>query len=221
MGKTSDGLKPGDHEPPNRALVVGDGAFAMAMATALARRGSDVRVLCHTEKVREEINSGENVTYLPGYSLDKDHIRAYTSIKEACSPDCALVLLVIPTQFLRTFLQNNISALPTGCPIVACAKGIEVATGETPYEMMVGELPGKYHKNFALTLVTMFTALRLQVLSRMYLQLHRGHLQVWGSAIMHVRLWSVVVWQNLPAWPLSQVPTVARWLDWQGLVIPC
>lgn len=80
---------------------------------------------------------------------NKDHIRAYTSIEEACSPDCALVLLIIPTQFLRTFLQNNISSLPTGCPIVACAKGIEVTTGETPYEMMVGELPGKYHKNFA------------------------------------------------------------------------
>jgi len=97
----SDDVRPGNHDPCARALVVGDGAFAMAMATALARRGTDVRVLAHTTKVRDEINTGENVTYLPGYALDKEHIRAYTSIEEACSPDVALVLLIIPTQFLR------------------------------------------------------------------------------------------------------------------------
>jgi len=136
-------------DAPNRAMVVGDGAFAMAMATALARQGSDVRILAHTTKVRDEINAGENTTYLPGYALDKDQIQAYTSITEACSPNLELVLLVIPTQFLRTFLQNNISSLPVGCPIVACAKGIEVTTGETPFEMMLSELPGKYHKHFA------------------------------------------------------------------------
>jgi len=121
----------------------------MAMATALARRGTDVRVLAHTAKVRDEINAGENLTYMPGYALDKAHVRAHTSIAEACSPDVSLVLLVIPTQFLRRFLTNNISALPIGCPIVACAKGIEVTTGDTPWQMMVGELPGKYHRHFA------------------------------------------------------------------------
>jgi len=145
----SDDVLPGNHDPCARALVVGDGAFAMAMATVLARRGTDVRILAHTAQVRDEINAGENITYLPGYALDKDHIRAYTSIEEACSPDVALVLLIIPTQFLRTFLVNNISSLPIGCPLVACAKGIEVTTGETPFEMMIGELPGKYHKHFA------------------------------------------------------------------------
>ncbi|KAL9183919.1 hypothetical protein ACHAXT_004775 [Thalassiosira profunda] len=147
--KTEAGaLRPGDHAHPDRALVVGDGAFAMAMATAMARRGSSVRVLCHTEKVRDEINSGENKTYLPGYKVH-ENIKGYTSIEEACEPDVQLVLLVIPTQFLRRFLCTNISKLPVGCPIVACAKGIEVGTGETPYEMMEGELPGKYHKHFA------------------------------------------------------------------------
>ena len=141
-------LRPGSHAPPPRALVVGDGAFAMAMATAMARRGSDVRILCHTSQVRDEINSGENATYLPGYKVDSN-ISAYTSIEEATSPDVQLVLLVIPTQFLRRFLITNIAKIPVGCPIVVCAKGIEVGTAETPYEMMISELPGKYHSNFA------------------------------------------------------------------------
>ena len=61
---------PGSHAPPSRVLVVGDGAFAMAMATTLAsRRNCSVRILCHTEQVRDEINSGENKTYLPGYQV--------------------------------------------------------------------------------------------------------------------------------------------------------
>mmetsp|Transcript_18689 Transcript_18689/g.39156 ORF Transcript_18689/g.39156 Transcript_18689/m.39156 type:complete len:361 (+) Transcript_18689:120-1202(+) len=143
-----ESLRPGDHVHPDRALIVGDGAFAMAMATAMARRGSDVRILSHTATVRDEINAGENKTYLPGYKVH-GNIKAYTSIEDACAPDVQIVLLVIPTQFLRRFLVTNLAKLPVGCPIVACAKGFEVGTAETPYEMMVGELPGKYHRHFA------------------------------------------------------------------------
>ena len=112
---------PGSHAPPPRALVVGDGAFAMAMATCMARRGSSVRILCHTTQVRDEINAGENKTYLPGYEVNSN-IKAYTSIEEACSPDIQIVLLVIPTQFLRRFLVANLASMPVGCPIVVCAK---------------------------------------------------------------------------------------------------
>ena len=119
---TTEIAAPGSHAPPSRALVVGDGAFAMAMATSLARRGDiSVRVLCHTTQVRDEINSGENKTYLPGYQVHSN-IKAYTDITEACDPDIQLVLLVIPTQFLRKFLVANLASLPVGCPIVVCAK---------------------------------------------------------------------------------------------------
>mmetsp|Transcript_16782 Transcript_16782/g.24820 ORF Transcript_16782/g.24820 Transcript_16782/m.24820 type:complete len:365 (+) Transcript_16782:65-1159(+) len=148
MSEIEKDAPPGSHAAPPRALVVGDGAFAMAMATAMARRGSSVRILCHTTKVRDEINAGENKTYLPGYEVNSN-IKAYTSIDEACAPDIQLVLLVIPTQFLRKFLVANLASIPVGCPIVVCAKGIEIGTGETPYEMMIGELPGKYHTHFA------------------------------------------------------------------------
>ena len=51
-----------------------------------------------------------------------ENIRAYTDIGEACDPDIQLVLLVIPTQFLRKFLVANLASLPVGCPIVVCAK---------------------------------------------------------------------------------------------------
>ena len=112
---------PGSHAAPPRALVVGDGAFAMAMATAMARRGSSVRILCHTPTVRDEINAGENKTYLPGHKVN-ENIKAYTSIEEACAPDVQIVLLVIPTQFLRKFLVANLASMPVGCPIVVCAK---------------------------------------------------------------------------------------------------
>ena len=87
----------------------------------MARRGSDVRLLCHTTQVRDEVNAGENKTYLPGYKVHTN-ITAYTDITEACAPDVQLVLLVIPTQFLRKFLVSNIAQMPEKCPIVVCAK---------------------------------------------------------------------------------------------------
>ena len=121
MIQINEDTPPGSHAPPPRALVVGDGAFAMAMGTAMARRGSSVRILCHTANVRDEINSGENKTYLPGHEVHPN-IKAYTSIGEACAPDIQVVLLVIPTQFLRKFLVANLASMPVGCPIVACAK---------------------------------------------------------------------------------------------------
>ena len=87
----------------------------------MARRGSSVRILCHTPHVRDEINAGENKTYLPGHKVN-ENIKAYTSIEEACAPDVQIVLLVIPTQFLRKFLVANLASMPVGCPIVVCAK---------------------------------------------------------------------------------------------------
>jgi len=86
-----ESLRPGDHVHPDRALIVGDGAFAMAMATAMARRGSDVRILSHTATVRDEINAGENKTYLPGYKVH-GNIKAYNDVAIIAIATAALAL---------------------------------------------------------------------------------------------------------------------------------
>lgn len=54
-----------------------------------------------------------------------------------------LVLLVIPTPFLRSVMIANRSTLPVGVPLVCCSKGIENETLQCPYEILIEELPGK------------------------------------------------------------------------------
>jgi len=53
--------------------------------------------------------------------------------------------LVIPTPFLRRVMVDNRSTLPVGVPLVCCAKGIENDSLLCPYEILIEELPGKYH----------------------------------------------------------------------------
>jgi glycerol-3-phosphate dehydrogenase (NAD(P)+) len=85
----------------------------------------------------------ENTVFLPGVELDHN-ISASDVISEALR-GAELVLLVIPTPFLRSVMVANRSTLPVGVPLVCCAKGIENHTLLCPYEILVEELPGKYH----------------------------------------------------------------------------
>ena len=57
-----------------------------------------------------------------------------------------MVLLVIPTPFLRMVMIANRSTLPVGVPLVCCSKGIENETLQCPYEILIEELPGKVRK---------------------------------------------------------------------------
>jgi len=56
-----------------------------------------------------------------------------------------IVLIVIPTPFLRTVMIKHRDSLPLQVPLVCCTKGIEQGTLLTPYEILTAELPGKYH----------------------------------------------------------------------------
>ena len=87
----------------------------------------------------------ENVKYLPGVQIP-DKIRWIHDVPEAVE-DSSIVLVAIPTQFIRKFAQDNRATLPVDVPLVLCAKGIELSTLQLPYDILRDELPGKYSKN--------------------------------------------------------------------------
>lgn len=110
----------------------------------MGRKGIKVRIWAREKEVVESINyQHENVSFLKGIKLS-ENITATSDIKEALQGS-KLVLLVIPTQFLRSVMVENRSTLPVGVPLVCCSKGIEIETLMCPYEILVEELPGKYH----------------------------------------------------------------------------
>ena len=130
------------------ATVIGGGAFGTALGLVLARKRAKVKVWVRSEDQATEVNTTkENKKYLPNVTLP-DNMEWTSNISFAVEGS-ELVLLAIPTQFLRSFLEANRSTLPVGVPLVVCAKGIEIGTLQTPFQITHDELPGKYAKYMA------------------------------------------------------------------------
>ena len=107
--------------------IIGAGAWGTALAMVARRAGRNVVLQAHEPEVAAAINgSHENSLFLPGMALDPE-IRATNDPAEA-AVDTDVVLLVVPTQFMRAVLTGLSGNLPSGVPVVICAKGIEKET---------------------------------------------------------------------------------------------
>ena len=134
-----------NHSDVSRAAVIGGGSFGTAMGLVLARKGAAVRVWVRNEEQAAAVNAAKcNERYLPGVEIPEK--MTWTSNAVDAVADVDIVILAIPTQFLRGFLESNRSTFPINVPIVLAAKGIEVGTLQTPFGILEDELPGKYRK---------------------------------------------------------------------------
>eukprot|EP00123_Amoebidium_parasiticum_P017426 comp23849_c0_seq1/m.41670 comp23849_c0_seq1/g.41670 ORF comp23849_c0_seq1/g.41670 comp23849_c0_seq1/m.41670 type:complete len:342 (-) comp23849_c0_seq1:174-1199(-) len=128
---------------PAKATVLGGGAFGTAMAQLLGRQNVNVDVWVMEEEVRDAINNKhENTVFLPDIPLSPT-VHAVATVEEAFA-GTELVLVVVPTPFLRSFVIKYRAVFPVGVPIICCSKGIEKDTLDTPWEIVRDELPGKY-----------------------------------------------------------------------------
>ncbi len=121
--------------------VLGNGGWGTALALVALRNGARVRLWgIDAPYVAETRTLRENPRYLPGVTLP-DALELTSSAHEACD-GAALVLCVVPTQFLRATLTGSTGALRPGLPVVSCSKGIERGTLLRPTEI-VRELTGE------------------------------------------------------------------------------
>jgi glycerol-3-phosphate dehydrogenase (NAD(P)+) len=132
-----------------RAAIYGGGAFGTALATMIARKGGQAMVWVRDPEQATKVNeSRKNEKYLPDFELEPN-ITFTSSTKEACE-GAQIILLALPTPFVRAFLVQNRDTFPPGVPIVLAAKGIEVGSLQTPFEIVRDELPGKYNRMIAI-----------------------------------------------------------------------
>jgi len=111
----------------NDISVIGAGAFGTALGISLAKSGRRVRLIArNADQARQLQADRENVARLPGFRFP-DGMSVHGHVGDA-DPDC---LLAIPTQKLSGFLSENSAAL-AGKPLVACSKGVDLATGQGP-----------------------------------------------------------------------------------------
>jgi len=109
----------------SRIGILGAGAWGTALAISLARRGGHTIVLwSHSAELAEQLTeSGENLPYLPGYTLPVDVL--VTADLPAAIFEADYVLCVTPSEHLRGVLGHVAPLLTRGQVVVSATKGLE------------------------------------------------------------------------------------------------
>ncbi|MBI3317399.1 MAG: NAD(P)-dependent glycerol-3-phosphate dehydrogenase [Candidatus Omnitrophica bacterium] len=118
-----------------RVTVLGDGGWGTALAVVNARRKNDTVLWSAFPDYAKIIEAKrENVKFLPGVPLSTS-IRITTDLKEAVQFG-QIIVLAIPTQFLRNILHKMRDLDLSGKILVSVAKGIEKKTCLRPSEII-------------------------------------------------------------------------------------
>ncbi|MDH3727262.1 MAG: NAD(P)-dependent glycerol-3-phosphate dehydrogenase [Myxococcales bacterium] len=104
--------------------VLGAGAFGTALAVYCSELGHQTRVWAYDEGLPERIAAAhENVIYLPGFPVPDDVL--FTNNMAAALRDAELVLLAVPSGFMRSVTDQAAPDLPRGVLLTSTTKGIE------------------------------------------------------------------------------------------------
>lgn len=110
------------------------------MACAARRAGLGVKLWAREPEVVEAINgSHSNPVFLAGVPLEQG-IRASSDLAETVSA-ADLVLMAVPSQFLRDVATQMRDALRPGIAVVSCSKGIERGSCALMPEVIAQALP--------------------------------------------------------------------------------
>lgn len=121
-----------------RIMVAGAGAFGTALATALGKNGRDVTLWCRGADQAKDLNRHRrNDRYLPDVLLPES---VSVTAEMSAFQHSDTVLLAVPMQAMRAFLADN-AALLSDRNAVACAKGMDLASGEGPTRLISSYCP--------------------------------------------------------------------------------
>ncbi len=112
----------------SRISILGAGAWGTALALSLARRGGHHLCLwSHSAELAEQLSdAGENLPYLPGFTLPVD-IHVTSDLPRAIF-EADILLCVTPSQHLRSVVTHIAPMLTKNQIIVSASKGIEETT---------------------------------------------------------------------------------------------
>ena len=117
-------------------LICGAGAFGTALAVALGQRGPVTLWARGAGHAAEMQAKRENARRLPGIALPE----AVTAMSGAVPEGSGPCLLAMPMQVLGGFLEEHHAALGAR-PLVACCKGMDLATGLGPTGLIARACP--------------------------------------------------------------------------------
>ncbi|MDH3656196.1 MAG: NAD(P)H-dependent glycerol-3-phosphate dehydrogenase, partial [Myxococcales bacterium] len=104
--------------------VLGAGAFGTSLALYSHNLGHQTRIWAYDDGLPERVaTKGENTAYLPGFPTPKDLL--FTNDMATALEGADLVLLVVPSSFMRGVATQAAPHLPPGALVTSTAKGIE------------------------------------------------------------------------------------------------
>ncbi len=119
----------------NHAAIIGDGAMGTLSAILLSQNGIGVRMWSafpeHVEAMRRD---GVNERFLPGFPLPKGLVVSADAKEVTEGVD--LVVVAVPSKYLREVLQRIQGDLPQEPIYVSVAKGIETESLLRPSEVI-------------------------------------------------------------------------------------
>jgi len=124
--------------------VLGAGAFGTSLALYSSNLGHRTRVWAYDEGLPERVAAeGENAAYLPGFATPKDLI--FTNDMATALEDADLVLLVVPSSFMRAVTTQAAPHLPSDALVTSTAKGIEQKSYALMSDVLADTLPDHAH----------------------------------------------------------------------------
>lgn len=116
-----------------KIAIAGGGAFGTALAVTLAREGRVVALWSRSSEDAELMaRTRQNARYLRDVEIPES---VSVSAEMSVLSDADVVLLAVPMQGTRAFLAQAKAAID-GKWIVACAKGMDLTTGEGPSRLI-------------------------------------------------------------------------------------
>jgi len=124
------------------AAIIGAGSWGTALAVQLSRSGMAVRLWARDPALARAIaGARENRRYLPNVALPAgvlataDHAEALDGV--------SLVVLAVPSHFLRGVLQPLAAAVPPGSVLLSATKGLEPSSALRMSELLSQVVPGR------------------------------------------------------------------------------
>lgn len=122
-----------------KITVFGAGAWGTALALVLAENGIETTLWTWEEAHASEMRKSGANSFLPGVALNKElHI---TSEFARAGSDAELIVLVVPSQVLRSTLQALKPHLNVCRGVICASKGIEARTHRLMSEVVAEVLP--------------------------------------------------------------------------------
>ena len=126
-------------EPFNRVAILGSGGMGTALAILFAGHARSVALWARDPELAEQMRQlRENPRHLPGLPVPAEVV--ISAHAEQILREADLIVVAIPSSFLRSSLGTLAALVPAGVPLLSVIKGLEASSFRWPSDVLTEQL---------------------------------------------------------------------------------